>query len=66
MQNPFFTTSDLASFPSIAPKDPRTGMFLTDWARGNYGANQGATDTDHLVNGTNGETSAPNPRCARP
>lgn len=55
----FFTQGDLASFPSLAPTDQRTGTPLLNWARGNYGAVQGATDADHMVNGTNGETSAP-------
>jgi prepilin-type processing-associated H-X9-DG protein len=37
--------------------DQRTGTPLLNWARGNYGAVQGATDADHLVNGYGGEPS---------
>jgi prepilin-type N-terminal cleavage/methylation domain-containing protein/prepilin-type processing-associated H-X9-DG protein len=57
----FYTSSDLSNFPSFAPKDQRTGTPLTNWARGNYGSIQGATDTDHLANGDDGLSSAPFP-----
>ena len=53
--------SDVANFPSFTPMDQRTGTPLLNWARGNYGAIQGATDADHVVNGTDGETSDPFP-----
>jgi prepilin-type N-terminal cleavage/methylation domain-containing protein/prepilin-type processing-associated H-X9-DG protein len=59
--NFFFTTSDLSTFPSFAPMDQRTGTPLTNWARGNYGSIQGATDTDHLANGDDGLSSDPFP-----
>jgi prepilin-type N-terminal cleavage/methylation domain-containing protein/prepilin-type processing-associated H-X9-DG protein len=57
--NPFYTSSDLTNYPSISPFDPRTGTALLNWARGNYGANYGATDMDNTVNGNGGETHAP-------
>ena len=57
--NPFFTPADASNFPSIAPVNQQTGEVLINWARGNYGAVQGATDSDHTVNGFFGETSAP-------
>jgi prepilin-type N-terminal cleavage/methylation domain-containing protein/prepilin-type processing-associated H-X9-DG protein len=57
--NPFYTSSDLASFPSISPMDPRTGTPMLNWARGNYAAIQGATDMDNTVNGYGGESHAP-------
>lgn len=57
--NNFFSSSDLTMYASIVPTDQRTGTPLTNWARGNYGAVQGATDADHLVNGNGGESSAP-------
>ena len=34
--------------------DQRFGTPLTNWARGNYGAIQGATDADHSLNGDEG------------
>jgi prepilin-type N-terminal cleavage/methylation domain-containing protein/prepilin-type processing-associated H-X9-DG protein len=55
----FYTSSDLANFPSIAPTDPRSGTPMLNWARGNYGAIQGATDMDNTVNGQGGESHAP-------
>jgi prepilin-type N-terminal cleavage/methylation domain-containing protein/prepilin-type processing-associated H-X9-DG protein len=57
--NFFWQPSDAAAFSSISPKDPRTGTQLTNWARGNYGANQGGTDMDNTVNGQGGESHAP-------
>jgi prepilin-type N-terminal cleavage/methylation domain-containing protein/prepilin-type processing-associated H-X9-DG protein len=59
--NPFFTASDAMNFAAITPKDPRTGTPLLNWARGNYGANYGATDMDNTVNGQGGESHAPFP-----
>jgi prepilin-type N-terminal cleavage/methylation domain-containing protein/prepilin-type processing-associated H-X9-DG protein len=56
--NPFYTASDLQNFPSIAPMS-RTGTPYINWARGNYGAIQGATDMDNTVNGYGGESHAP-------
>ncbi len=56
---PFWTSSDLANFPSISPMDPRTNTPLLNWARGNYAAIQGATDSDNTVNGYGGESHAP-------
>ena len=50
--NPFFSTSDATSFSQYAPKDQRNGTILTNWARGNYGAVQGATDPDHQISGS--------------
>jgi len=52
--NSFFSTSDASSYSQYAPKDQRTGAVLTNWARGNYGAVQGATDPDHVMNGVDG------------
>jgi prepilin-type N-terminal cleavage/methylation domain-containing protein/prepilin-type processing-associated H-X9-DG protein len=59
--NAFFSQSDFANFGQIAPRDPRTNAPLLNWARGNYGAVQGATDADHVVNGDYGESSSPFP-----
>jgi len=44
---------------STLPNDPRTGTLLLNWARGNYGAVEGGTDSDHTVNGNEGLTNAP-------
>ncbi len=55
----FFSDADAANYPQLAPKDQRTGTLLTNWARGNYGAVQGSTDPDHVVNGYDGTTAAP-------
>jgi prepilin-type N-terminal cleavage/methylation domain-containing protein len=59
--NAFYTSTDFASFPQIAPMDPRTKTPLLNWARGNYGANYGATDMDNTVNGQGGESHEPFP-----
>lgn len=48
----FYTPSDFASYPQLAPMDQRNGVPLTNWARGNYGAVQGATDPDHQLSGS--------------
>ena len=57
--NKFYSASDLANFPEIAPMDQRTNTPLLNWARGNYGAIQGATDMDNTVNGQGGQSHAP-------
>ncbi len=54
----FCTPSDASNYPQYAPKDQRTGAILTNWARGNYGAVQGATDPDHVMNGVDGLVSS--------
>ncbi len=43
------------------PNDPRSGVLLMNWARGNYGAVEGGTDSDHTVNGVEGNNNAPFP-----
>ena len=50
--NSFYSLSDAANYPRLAPTDQRTGAILTNWARGNYGAAQGATDPDHQISGS--------------
>jgi prepilin-type N-terminal cleavage/methylation domain-containing protein/prepilin-type processing-associated H-X9-DG protein len=57
----FFTNSDLATYPQWAPMDQRTGTPMTNWARGNYGSIQGASDSDHQANGDDGLTADPYP-----
>jgi len=52
--NMFFSADDAQNYSQYAPKDQRTGAVLTNWARGNYGAVQGATDPDHVLNGVPG------------
>jgi prepilin-type N-terminal cleavage/methylation domain-containing protein/prepilin-type processing-associated H-X9-DG protein len=47
----FYTPSDYSNYPQYAPMDQMNGIPLTNWARGNYGAVQGATDPDHQLNG---------------
>jgi prepilin-type N-terminal cleavage/methylation domain-containing protein/prepilin-type processing-associated H-X9-DG protein len=61
----FYTSSDLSTYPQWAPKDQRTGTPLTNWARGNYGSIQGASDSDHQANGDDGLTSAPFPGASK-
>jgi prepilin-type processing-associated H-X9-DG protein len=56
--NPFFTASDNLAFPGLAPNS-MAGPPLLNWARGNYGAIQGATDMDNTVNGYGGNSHAP-------
>jgi prepilin-type N-terminal cleavage/methylation domain-containing protein len=58
--NAFFTSTDYSKFSAVAPMDPRTSTPMLNWARGNYGANYGATDMDNTVNGQGGESHAPN------
>ena len=57
----FFTDSDFANYPQWTPMDQRTGTPLLNWARGNYGSIQGASDSDHQVNGDDGLSSSPFP-----
>jgi len=57
--NPFLTASDSSTYAGITPVNQMTGEPLLNWARGSYGANQGATDTDHMVNGQDGNGSSP-------
>lgn len=58
-ENPFFSTDDAANYPQLAPRDQRNGVLLTNWARGNYGAVQGATDPDHQACGTEDVGASP-------
>jgi len=57
----FYLPSDFVNYPQYAPMDQRTGTPLTNWARGNYGAIQGATDPDHSLNGDQGLAWDPYP-----
>jgi prepilin-type N-terminal cleavage/methylation domain-containing protein/prepilin-type processing-associated H-X9-DG protein len=57
----FYTASDFNNFPTYAPMDQRNGTPLINWARGNYGAVQGATDPDHQINGDEGLAWQPYP-----
>ena len=59
--NAFYSQGDWSNFSSVAPMDERTGTPLLNWARGNYGAVQGATNADNVVNGLGGEDNAPFP-----
>jgi prepilin-type N-terminal cleavage/methylation domain-containing protein/prepilin-type processing-associated H-X9-DG protein len=52
--NFFYTPQDFINYPKYAPMDQRTNTPLTNWARGNYGAVQGATDPDHSIGGDDG------------
>jgi prepilin-type N-terminal cleavage/methylation domain-containing protein/prepilin-type processing-associated H-X9-DG protein len=54
----FFTASDATNFPSFIPGSG-AGVQLINWARGNYGSIQGATDADHTVNGYDDPTASP-------
>ncbi len=55
----FYSTSDYQNYPQLAPMDQSKGIPLTNWARGNYGAVQGATDPDHQINGIDDLGAAP-------
>ena len=57
--NNFFSASDATAYASYAPQDQRTGTVLTNWARGNYGAVQGATDPDHQIGGIDDPGASP-------
>jgi prepilin-type N-terminal cleavage/methylation domain-containing protein/prepilin-type processing-associated H-X9-DG protein len=57
----FFTDADAAANPTYAPMDKMKGIALTNWARGNYGAVQGATDADHQLNNDDGLAWQPYP-----
>ena len=59
--NFFYSDSDYASYPQLAPMDKMKGIPLTNWARGNYGAIQGATDPDHQINGMEDPGASPYP-----
>jgi len=52
--NNFFSAGDATNYSQYAPMDQKNGVPLTNWARGNYGAVQGATDLDHVLNGVPG------------
>ena len=43
----------------ITPDRSAQRHQLVNWARGNYGAVEGGTDSDHTVNGNEGTTNAP-------
>jgi prepilin-type N-terminal cleavage/methylation domain-containing protein/prepilin-type processing-associated H-X9-DG protein len=58
--NNFYQASDLTNFPDFPPFK-NAGFVATNWARGNYGAVQGATDSDNTVNGQPGTTHQPYP-----
>ena len=60
--NNFFQPSDISLFTAAGityPQDQMKGIPLTNWARGNYGANQGNTDPDHQINGINDAGASP-------
>ncbi len=57
----FYTPSDYSNYPQYAPMDRQKGIPLTNWARGNYGAIQGATDPDHQINGIDDLGASPYP-----
>ncbi len=59
----FFNTPSDATGVNAAysPKNQLTGELLTNWARGNYGAVQGATDPDHCIGGSDGSGSIAHP-----
>ena len=59
--NPFLTASDSATYTGITPMNFMTGEPLLNWARGSYGAIEGATDADHTVNGQDGTSNDPFP-----
>ncbi len=58
--NMFFNDPTFGTY-GITPVDQRTGTPMMNWARGNYGAVQGATDGDHVINGYGGESADPFP-----
>ncbi len=60
----FFTASDAANYPSFIPGS-NAGVQLINWARGNYGSIQGATDADHTVNGDDDPTASPFPGASK-
>ena len=63
--NPFLTASDSATYAGITPMNFMTGEHLLNWARGSYGAIEGATDADHTVNGQDGTTNDPFPGASK-
>jgi prepilin-type N-terminal cleavage/methylation domain-containing protein/prepilin-type processing-associated H-X9-DG protein len=60
----FFTASDAANYPSFIPGSG-AGVQLINWARGNYGSIQGATDADHTVNGYDDPSASPFPGASK-
>ncbi len=58
--NNFYQSSDYSKFPDYPPFK-NAGFVALNWARGNYGAVQGATDSDNTVNGQPGYTHQPYP-----
>jgi prepilin-type N-terminal cleavage/methylation domain-containing protein len=58
--NMFYQASDFQRFPDFPPFN-NAGIVALNWARGNYGAVQGATDSDNTVNGQPGTTHQPYP-----
>jgi hypothetical protein len=58
--NMFYQASDFQNFPDFPPFN-NAGFVALNWARGNYGAVQGATDSDNTVNGQPGTTHQPYP-----
>ena len=63
--NPFLTASDSATYAGITPMNFMTGEPLLNWARGSYGAIEGATDADHTVNGQDGTSNDPFPGASK-
>lgn len=57
--NNYYQTSDLTNWPDYKPMINGGGAARLNWARGNYAAVQGATDSDNLVNGDTGSSHAP-------
>jgi len=58
--NNFYQASDFTAYPDFPPM-ANAGAPKLNWARGNYGAIQGATDSDNLVNGNTGLGHQPYP-----
>jgi prepilin-type N-terminal cleavage/methylation domain-containing protein/prepilin-type processing-associated H-X9-DG protein len=58
--NMFYQASDYQNYPDFPPFQ-NAGFVALNWARGNYGAVQGATDGDNTVNGQPGTTHQPYP-----
>lgn len=56
----FFTAADATNFPAFIPGST-AGVSLINWARGNYGSIQGASDADHSINGDDGSRYSPYP-----
>src|SRR5262249_11810918 len=56
--NMFYQQTDFQNFPDFPPFN-NDEVVSPNWARGNYGAVQGATDSDNTVNGQPGTTHQP-------